>query len=144
MKLKLFIDKSRDEEIHIYAHEKTPLIEAIEQLISEDGFELIGYTDREGVKLNLADIYRFTVENNRVFAETDECNYRLKFRLYQLEERLPESFIKINQSCIANIRMIERFDASVSSSLLVKFRNGSSDYVSRRQLRTVKERLGIK
>ena len=143
MKLKLFIDKTRNEEILIYAHEKTPLIEAIEQLVSQENFELIGYTDREAVRLNLADICRFTVEDNKVFAEMLSGQYRLKYRLWQLEEKLPESFVKINQSCIANVRMIDRFDTSISGSLLVKFKNGSTDYVSRRQLKTVKERLGL-
>lgn len=143
MKIKIFINKNRDEEILIYAHEKTALIEAIEQLVLQDSFELIGYIDREAVKLNLAEICRFTVEDNKVFAETLSEQYRLKCRLWQLEENLPDGYVKINQSCIANIRMIDRFDTSISGSMLVKFKNGSSDYVSRRQLKTVKERLGL-
>ena len=143
MKITIFINKNRDEEILIYAHEKTALIEAIEQLVLQDSFELIGYIDREAVKLNLAEICRFTVEDNKVFAETLSEQYRLKCRLWQLEENLPDGYVKINQSCIANIRMIDRFDTSISGSMLVKFKNGSSDYVSRRQLKTVKERLGL-
>lgn len=143
MKIKIFIKQNRDEEILIYAHEKTALIEAIEQLVLQDSFELIGYIDREAVKLNLAEICRFTVEDNKVFAETLSEQYRLKCRLWQLEENLPDGYVKINQSCIANIRMIDRFDTSISGSMLVKFKNGSSDYVSRRQLKTVKERLGL-
>lgn len=143
MKLKLIIDKTRDEEILIYAHEKTALVETIEQLVLQDNFELIGYADREAVRLNLAEICSFTVEDNRVFAETLSERFKLKYRLWQLEEKLPESFVKINQSCIANIRMIDRFDTSISGSMLVNFKNGSTDYVSRRQLKTVKERLGL-
>ena len=143
MKLKLIIDKTRDEEILIYAHEKTALIESIEQLVLQDNFELVGYIDREAVKLNLAEICRFTVEDNKVFAETLSEQYRLKYRLWQLEENLPDGYVKINQSCIANVRMIDRFDTSISGSMLVKFKNGSTDYVSRRQLKTVKERLGL-
>lgn len=143
MKLKLIIDKTRDEEILIYAHEKTALIESIEQLVLQDNFELVGYIDREAVKLNLAEICRFTVEDNKVFAETLSEQYRLRYRLWQLEENLPDGYVKINQSCIANVRMIDRFDTSISGSMLVKFKNGSTDYVSRRQLKTVKERLGL-
>ena len=143
MKLKLIIDKTRDEEILIYAHEKTALIESIEQLVLQDNFELVGYIDREAVKLNLAEICRFTVEDNKVFAETLSEQYRLKYRLWQLEENLPDGYVKINQSCIANVRMIDRFDTSISGSMLVKFKNGSTDYVSCRQLKTVKERLGL-
>lgn len=143
MKFRLIIDKNRDEEVMVYAHAKTSLTEAIELLVSESNFELIGYTDKEAVRLNSNEICRFAVENNKVFAETLKEKYKLKLRLWQLEENLPSGFVKINQSCLANISMIERFDASVSGSLLVKFKNGATDYVSRRQLKTVKERLGL-
>ena len=69
--------------------------------------------------------------------------FEIKTRLYVIEEKLPENFIKINQSCIANINQIERFDASISGTLKIRFKNGYTDYVSRRQLKNVKERIGI-
>ena len=77
------------------------------------------------------------------FAITEKERLRLKCRLYQLEEVLPEYFVKINQSCVANIRKVARFDTSVSGTLLIKFKNGYKDYVSRRQMKAVKERLGL-
>ena len=61
----------------------------------------------------------------------------------QLEEMLDDSFVKINQSCIANIKKIDRFKATVGGSLTVIFKNGHIDYVSRRNLKNVKERLGL-
>ncbi len=143
MKLKIFIDKNREEEILIYAHKKTPLTDTIEQLVSENGIDIIGYTDNETVKLDVSEICCFSVDDSKVFAHAISGKYRVKQRLFQLEEKLPDSFMKINQSCLANIRMIERFDASFSGSLLVKFKNGSSDYISRRQMKQVKERFGI-
>ena len=69
--------------------------------------------------------------------------FEIKTRLYVIEEKLPENFIKINQSCIANINQIERFNASISGTLKIRFKNGYTDYVSRRQLKNVKERIGI-
>ena len=143
MKFRLIIDKNRDEEILVYAHQKTPLVESLERLVLQEEFRLIGYIDREAVKLDFEKICRFTVEENRVYAETVDEKYRLKYRLCEIEEKAPASFVKINQSCLANIGLMERFDASVSGSLLVKFKNGSTDYVSRRQLKTVKERIGL-
>ena len=61
MKLKLFIDPERDEEIIVYAHKKSSLTDAIEQLVSENGFELIGYTETQAVKLNPNEICCFSV-----------------------------------------------------------------------------------
>ena len=143
MKLQIVIDKNRDEEILIYAHEKTPLICEIEELVNNNFIDLKGYTENETVKLNLNNIYCFITEDNKVYALTEKGKYRLKSRLYQLEENLNQSFVKINQSCIANIKMIDRFKATVGGSLTVIFKNGYVDFVSRRNLKNVKERLGL-
>ena len=70
MKCKIFIDKEREEEVLIYAHEKTELVKAIEKLVAEEATELIGYKDREAVKLNLFDVNCFSVEDNRIYAFT--------------------------------------------------------------------------
>ena len=143
MKFTVIITNERDEEVVIYAREKTKLIEDIENLIRDNAFELIGYSGYEAVNLRTDEVVCFLVEEGKVYAITDKDRFRLKCRLYQLEETLPENFVKINQSCIANIKKIERFDTSVSGTLLIKFKNGYKDYVSRRQMKAVKERFGL-
>ncbi len=143
MKLQIVIDPNRDEEIIIYAHEKSSLVCEIEELVKSYSVDLIGYTENETVKLNLNDIYCFFTEDNKVFALTENEKYRLKSRLYQIEESLSDNFVKINQSCIANIKKIDRFKATVGGSLTVVFKNGYVDFVSRRNLKNVKERLGL-
>ncbi|MBR2714630.1 MAG: LytTR family transcriptional regulator DNA-binding domain-containing protein [Ruminococcus sp.] len=143
MKLKTILDKKCEEKILIYAHEETPLIRTIEKLVEEETAELIGYVDREGVVLELMKVSCFIVDNNKVYALIDNKRLVVKYRMYQLLEKLPDNFVKINQSCIANIKNIKSFDTSISGALLVKMKNGYSDYVSRRQLKSVKERLGL-
>ena len=54
-----------------------------------------------------------------------------------------DNFIKINKSCIANLKKIKRFDASFGGAMQVTFKNGHTDFVSRRNLKNVKERMGI-
>ena len=142
MKFRLFIDRDREEEVVVYAHEKSRLVSSIEKLVS-DNAELIGYNGKTAVKINLSEVYCFVTERNKVYAVTEKERLQMKLRLYQLEEIADENFVKINQSCIANIRTIERFDASVSGTMRVVFKNGYTDYVSRRQMKTVKERLGL-
>lgn len=144
MKLKITIDKTREEEILIFAHEKTRLIDEIESLVNNSAKELVGYSAGEAQRLMPLIVTCFTVENNKVYAVTDKDKLQIKMRLYQLEEMLDESFIKINQSCIANINEIKRFDSSISGTLKVIFKNGYCDYVSRRNIKSVKERLGVK
>lgn len=143
MKCTLIITDEHEEEVIIYARERTKLTNDIEVLVCGSVPELIGYKENEVVKLNSDLISCFTVEGNKVYALTDSEKLQIKLRLYQLEEMLPDTFVKINQSCIANIRKIERFDTSVSGTLLIKFKNGYKDYVSRRQMKAVKERFGL-
>ena len=144
MKYTIIIDKNREEEVIVYAKEKSELTDEIERLVNDNNLELIGYDKNgEGVKLTADEVYCFTVEDNKIFAITEKEKLRLKCRLYQLEEVLPEYFVKINQSCVANIRKIARFDTSVSGTVLIKFKNGYKDYVSRRQMKAVKERFGL-
>ncbi|MBO5065099.1 MAG: LytTR family transcriptional regulator DNA-binding domain-containing protein [Clostridia bacterium] len=143
MDIKIIIDKNKSEEILIYAREKTELIEEIEKIVLQSNKELVGYKDNEAKKPNLFNVNCFISESNKVFALTDE-KLQVKLRLYQLEEILDESFIKINQSCIANIRQIEKVQGTFSGAISVIFKNGYKDYISRRNLKNVKERLGIK
>lgn len=144
MKYTIIIDKNREEEVIVYAKEKSELTDEIERLVSDNNLGFIGYDKNgEGVKLTADEVYCFTAEDNKIFAITEKEKLRLKCRLYQLEEVLPEYFVKINQSCVANIRKIARFDTSVSGTLLIKFKNGYKDYVSRRQMKAVKERFGL-
>lgn len=143
MKFSFFLDKNREEEVIVYAHEKTKLIDSLEQLCIANGLELMGYKDKESFRLELSEVFCFVVEENKIFALTEKDKFQLKCRLYQLEEQLSHGFVKINQSCIANIQHIQQFDASISGALTVKFKNGYKDYVSRRNLKTVKERIGL-
>lgn len=143
MKCKIFIGKEYEEEVLVYAHEETELVKRIQSLVSEENLILIGYKEKEAFQLNLFDINCFLVEDNKIYAFTQDDKLLMKCRLYKLEETLPQNFIKINQSCIANINKIERFGTSFSGSLTVRFKNGNTDYVSRRKMKSVKERLGI-
>lgn len=143
MKITIIINKEREEEAIIYAHEKTELIGEIERLLSEETEVLVGYKEKEMVRLSIGEVYCFIVEDNKIYALCEKEKLQLKCRLYNLEETLSENFIKINKSCIANLKKIERFSANFSGSLQVVFKNGYTDYVSRRNLKNVKERLGL-
>ena len=143
MKCELHIDKNTDEKVLIYAHEQNKAVEEIKSFVENQDIELIGYKDGEIEKLNPNKVNCFIIENSKIYAITDDDKYHVKLRLYNLEEMLGESFIKINQSCIANIRKIKKFDSSISGTLSVIFKNGYIDYVSRRNIKSIKERLGL-
>ena len=143
MKCEVVIDKCEPKRVVIYTDKRSALTETIERLCADDDLSLVGYKDKESVLLDIAKVNCFMVEAEKVFALTNDGRYQLKCRLYQIEDMLSDNFIKINQSCIANIKMIKRFDASISGQLTVYFQNGYRDYVSRRNIKAVKQKFGL-
>ena len=104
---------------------------------------LYGYRDDEIVRLEPSEVYCFFVEAGRVYALTDGGRWQMRERLYTLEGAVGDGYIKINQSCLIRRDKIARFRTTLGGALEVVLKNGYTDYVSRRQLKSVKERLGI-
>ncbi len=140
--------KDETNKVVAYTPEKTDLIFKIERLINDDelfisGFNCYGYLENDVVPLKIKDIERFYIEDDKTFCAAENKKYKIKLRLYQIEEKLNDDFIKINQSDIININYIKRFNSSITGTLLIEMKNGDTDYVSRRMIKNLKERLGI-
>ena len=143
MKCYTYIEKTDEEKVLIYANERTKLVDEIESLISLTNVDLTGTFNDEIIKIDISEVSCFISENNKVFALINDKKYQIKQRLYQIEEMNLESFIKINQSCLANKKKIKKFESTIGGSLRVVFKNGYIDYISRRELKNVKERMGL-
>lgn len=102
---------------------------------------LIGYRSGEIRPILISDISCFTIEDSKLIAHTRSGKYKLKERLWEIEGLVGEDFIKINQSCLVCIRNVLKFDTSIGGSLKIVLDTGYEDYVSRRQMKTVKTRI---
>ena len=102
---------------------------------------LIGYRSGEIRPIFISDISCFTIEDTKLIAHTRSGKYKLKERLWEIEGLVGEDFIKINQSCLVCIRNVLKFDTSIGGSLKIVLDTGYEDYVSRRQMKTVKTRI---
>ncbi len=142
MKYKLIIDPSREESLELVLHERTALADEIERLIGERG-TILGYYDLDAYRLQVSEIDAVFTDGDDVSALSGGRNYRLRERLYMLEELLGESFVKINRGCIVRMSAIERFETSLGGSLRAVLSCGFGDYVSRRELKNVKRRFGL-
>ena len=144
MKYKIIIDKDRDEEVIIYAKERNDLVERLEAILCEERNDtLVGVSGNDTAILHINDVICFTVSDGTTYAITKNERYKIKQRLYQVEESYGAEFLKINQSCLVRVSAIERFSASIGGSLSVHLKGGYRDYVSRRQMKSVKERMGL-
>jgi len=147
MKFKLIIDEEKDEEVVATVHNRSPLTDQIEQLVlAYSGADRIAaYTEDEVKMLLFSDIECITVLEGRTYAiDAHNKRYRLKHRLYELEKRLPSSFIRINKSTLANENRLEQFRASFSGAVDAVFKCGYTEYVSRRCFAEIKRRFDKK
>lgn len=139
-----FIQSDEKEEIIAYAKNKNELINKIEEMCNVDGSTLIGYSDGVIEKINPLHVECFFTSDEKIYASYKGEKYQLKKRLYELYEMYKETFIYINQGCLANLAYIDHFDTSISGTLMVIFKSGYKDYASRRQIKNIKERIGIR
>lgn len=142
MKFKLIIDEDKDEELVATVHRRTPLIDEIEALVTKSADRIPGYTEDDIKMLSAFEIECVTVLDGKTYAiDSKNQRYRLKQRLYELEEVLPSSFIRINKSALANENALDRFTITVTGSVDAVFKCGYTEYVSRRCFAQIKRRL---
>ena len=145
MKFKLIIDKEKDEEIVATVKQRSGLIDEIEALISKHTDRIPGYTDDDIKMLCVSEIECITVMEGKTYAiDSKNQRYRLKRRLYELEEQLPSSFIRINKSTLANEARLNRFKVTYAGSVDAVFKCGYTEYVSRRCFAQIKRRFESK
>ena len=143
MKFTVILNSEREEEVIVYAKEKNSLVKSIEDLVNGADNYFTVQNERGIKRITEKEAYCFYIEDKKVYALTEKEKLLLKMRLYSIEEKLSEDFIKINQSTVINIKKIQRVDVSVTGTLKVVLKNGYTEYVSRRRIKNVKERLGL-
>lgn len=104
--------------------------------------QLIGYINNEIYFIDLKDIICFFSKNKNVFARTSDNIYRVKYKLYELNEIFEtKDFIRISNSCIININKIECFDTSIIGTITVKMKDGTKEIVSKRNVSQIMKML---
>lgn len=120
------------------------IAELIKKLSLDSPQILTGFKDGCLKVLEPSLIYRFYASDGKVFARTENDEYTMRQRLYELEERLDNNmFVRISSSEIINIRKVISFDLSFTGTICVSLSNGTVTYVSRRYVSKLKKILGL-
>jgi DNA-binding LytR/AlgR family response regulator len=146
MDVEICIDKDRTRpKMVIHTNEMTPEInELVKRLSDYNEQVLVGFLNEEAILLNLEDIYRIYSQGQKVVAETQKEKVYLKFRLYELEEKLAGTrLIRISNSEIVNLKRVKSLDLSIAGTISMKFDNGEKSFVSRRYVDKIKHYIGI-
>ena len=143
MKFTLIINKDAPEEVTVTAHQPSELTEQIESLVRnyENKDRIVAYTEDDMLIIKFSQIECITILNGKTYVIDDQGKqYRLKLRLYELEQMLPSYFIRINKSSFANENRIKKFAATFSGAVDAVFMCGYREYVSRRCFAAIKRR----
>lgn len=95
------------------------------------------------VVLKPDEVYMVRVEDGDTIIYGAKSRYRSRRRLYELSEQLGSKFMQISKTTLVNLSYMDSIEPGFSGTLLLKLRNGSKDYVSRKYLPEFKKYLGL-
>lgn len=146
MKVELEIDKKYAEpEIHVCNHICDEETMQLKQAVCEfvDG-NVVAYDGDSSMLLRYADIVRIFSANKNVYVSTEKGQYRIKERLYEMEERLDiKRYVRISNSEIINVQKLIKLDTSLTGTIKMYLKGNQETYVSRRYVSKIKKALGI-
>lgn len=90
----------------------------------------------------LDDVLFFETEGEHIYAHTIDDAYRIKYRLYELEEMLPKQFVRAAKSTIINIMQVYSITRDLTASSLVQFTGSHKQvYVSRYYYKELRQHI---
>ncbi|WP_171332849.1 LytTR family DNA-binding domain-containing protein [Enterococcus cecorum] len=129
------------DELLISACEQSPSLTRIVDFAEKELFYVIGLREKEKVRIDIKNIQRIYSANKQVFCVANGQEYQLSERLYQLQEKLPNSFVQISRTEIIQIQTVEKFAITKSGIIEIIFTDGQKTSASRRYLKKVREVL---
>lgn len=134
-----------EDEIIIKCSEINSTIQKIQEVVKQSSqkVNLTFYKENMEYYLSLKTILFFETSGSGINAHTTGEIYKVKNKLYELEEILPDNFARVSKSTIVNINHIHSIDKNITSSSLVQFNKSYKQvYVSRNYYKELRQKLG--
>lgn len=146
MQIEIKIDNSCSElKVLIITNNITEEVnELINKLSVEQPRTITGFKQGSAEIIQQEKIIRIYSSNQKVYAQTENGEYIIRLRLYELEERLSKKmFVRISNSEIINLKKVINMDLNLSGTIGMKLSGNIITYVSRRYVSRIKQVLGI-
>ena len=128
----------------IYTDKVTYEIQRILGMLSEENTPITAMkNETDIIILNPDDIYMVRIENSETIIYGKNEKFRSRKRLYECSELLGGKFMQISKSAIVNLSYMDSIEPGFSGTMLLKLKNGNSEYVSRTYLPEFKKYLGL-
>jgi len=104
--------------------------------------KLTFYKDSREYYLPLEEVLFFETESEQIYAHTRKDAFLVKYRLYELEELLPHSFVRAAKGTIVNISKIYAINRNLTASSQITFSGTHKQiFVSRHYYKTLKDKM---
>ncbi|MDQ0359538.1 LytTR family DNA-binding domain-containing protein [Breznakia pachnodae] len=146
MKILIEIVDDLDEEVVVIkCKEITKDIQMIQKHILNQNSskkQMVFYKNNEEYYFPIEHIIFFETDGDEVFAHTVDDAYKVKYRLYELEKDLPDTFLRISKSTIINVQQVYSIQKNIAASSRVQFRHSHKEvYVSRMYYKALRFKL---
>ncbi|TGA97699.1 LytTR family transcriptional regulator [Sporolactobacillus shoreae] len=145
MKLNMDIDPEiKEESVTVRARQITEEVEQIRRIVEEGGSITnipVIKEDRQYILL-LQHVSHVLTESGKTLAVSGKEKYVYKYSLKYFETHVDSGcFVRISKYCLANIAWMDYFEAGFSGNLLLNFKNGWKETVSRKYVAGLRKRL---
>jgi|SRR5699024_6075392 len=138
-------DQYKETSITIKTNQWTEELDQLVKMIQKKEPERIfGIADEQTILLKPSEIDYVYAEHKKVYAVVRNKRFEIKMRLFEIESSLAiHHFMRFSKSVIGNLNNIQRFELSFNGNLLVHFQSGNKEYITRKYVGSIKEKLTI-
>ena len=146
MKVHIEVDDSMSvDEVLIRCGRADENIRNICQLILEHGGaepNITFYKENREYYFPLKNVLFFETDGEHIYAHTADDAFFIKYRLYELENMLPRSFVRVAKSTIANSAKVYSVTRNITSASLIQFAGSHKQvFASRNYYKDLQQRL---
>jgi Response regulator of the LytR/AlgR family len=129
----------------IYTRQVSSEVMAAVNRLSTDALQRLAvYRGEEVFLIQPEEVFVIRTEGQKVMACLESETYRLKSRLYELENQFTgTSFVRISNAEIVNFDKVVSLDLSISGTISLRLKNGDKAFVSRRYMDKIKTYLNL-
>lgn len=133
------IENSNDEGVILEYVTFTKDFAEIKEYVQHKGDTIIGYGEKkEWIPIRIEDILYYESVDGIVFAYTDSDVYKIKGKLYQVEEKIKRSYIcRASKSMLVNMNCIESVRTALNGRLYAKMENKEEILITRKYAKMV-------
>ncbi|SER21830.1 LytTR family DNA-binding domain-containing protein [Piscibacillus halophilus] len=144
MKVNIDIDEKYDGTyITIHAKEWSQEVEELVKNLNNDHHKkIVGREEDQSILLSPNEIEYVYAQSRKVYAVIHKRSIELNMKLYEVEEILSSHhFNRFSKSVIGNLNHIKSFELAFNGNLCVYFHSGGKEYVSRKYVNEIKQKL---